>query len=200
MPGLGLLLQAGVEREGVRQDGHALAQRRDVGAGLQREGDDVGDLGELGVAEAARRKRRGADAQARRDHRRTWVVGHGVAVDRDVDLVQQVFGLLAVDHGIPQVDEHEVHVGAARADRDAGRRHIGLRQPLRDEVRTAQDTLQQANKAEQDLIGELKKKGMTFVTEQDGLKLAEFRERVIAEVNKDFPSWKPYIERIAAVK
>lgn len=64
----------------------------------------------------------------------------------------------------------------------------------------AQETLQQANKAEQDLIGELKKKGMTFVTEQDGLKLAEFRERVIAEVNKDFPSWKPYIERIAAVK
>jgi TRAP-type C4-dicarboxylate transport system substrate-binding protein len=64
----------------------------------------------------------------------------------------------------------------------------------------AQDTLRQAQKAEQDLIGELQKKGMTFVTEKDGLKLADFRERVSAEVNKDFPTWKAYMDRIAAVK
>lgn len=64
----------------------------------------------------------------------------------------------------------------------------------------AQETLQSANKAEEELIGELKKKGMTFVTEKDGLKLGEFREKVVAEVNKDFPSWKGYIERIAAIK
>jgi tripartite ATP-independent transporter DctP family solute receptor len=64
----------------------------------------------------------------------------------------------------------------------------------------AQETLQQATKAEADLIGELKKKGMTFVTEKEGLKIGEFRERVSAEVNKDFPAWKAYMDRIAAVK
>jgi tripartite ATP-independent transporter DctP family solute receptor len=66
--------------------------------------------------------------------------------------------------------------------------------------RIAQDTLRQAQKAEQDLIGELQKKGMTFVTEKEGLKLSDFRERVSAEVNKDFPTWKAYMDRIAAVK
>jgi tripartite ATP-independent transporter DctP family solute receptor len=64
----------------------------------------------------------------------------------------------------------------------------------------AQETLQQATKAEQDLIGELKKKGMTFVTEKEGLKIDEFRQRVSAEVAKDFPTWKAYMDRIAAVK
>jgi tripartite ATP-independent transporter DctP family solute receptor len=64
----------------------------------------------------------------------------------------------------------------------------------------AQETLKQAQKAEQELIEELKKKGMTFITEKDGLKVAEFRDKVAAEISKDFPSWKPYIDRIAAVK
>ena len=64
----------------------------------------------------------------------------------------------------------------------------------------AQDTLRQAEKAEQDLVEELKKKGMTFITEKDGLKVAEFRDRVSAEIQKDFPTWKPYMDRITAVK
>jgi tripartite ATP-independent transporter DctP family solute receptor len=64
----------------------------------------------------------------------------------------------------------------------------------------AQETLQRAQKAEQDLIGELQKKGMTFVTEKEGLKIDEFRQRVSAEVAKDFPTWKAYMDRIAAVK
>jgi tripartite ATP-independent transporter DctP family solute receptor len=64
----------------------------------------------------------------------------------------------------------------------------------------AQETLQQAQKAEQDLIAELKKKGMTFVTESDGLKIDEFRKKVAAEVNKDFPTWSAYAQRIAAIK
>jgi tripartite ATP-independent transporter DctP family solute receptor len=64
----------------------------------------------------------------------------------------------------------------------------------------AQETLQIATKAEQDLIGELKKKGMTFVTAQDGLKVEEFRTRVSAEVAKDFPTWKAYMDRISAIK
>lgn len=64
----------------------------------------------------------------------------------------------------------------------------------------AQETLKAGTKAEEDLIAELKKKGMTFITEADGLKLPEFREKVIAEVNKDFPTWKPYIDRISAIR
>ncbi len=64
----------------------------------------------------------------------------------------------------------------------------------------AQETLRQAQKAEEDLIGELKKKGMTFVTEKEGLKVEAFRQRVTAEVNKDFPTWKAYMDRIVAVK
>jgi len=64
----------------------------------------------------------------------------------------------------------------------------------------AQETLRMAQKAEQDLIGELSKKGMKFITVKDGLKVDEFRKRVSAEVSKDFPTWKPYMERIAAIK
>ena len=49
-------------------------------------------------------------------------------------------------------------------------------------------------------VGELKKKGMTVITAKEGLKVDEFRQRVSAEVNKDFPSWKPYMDRIIAIK
>jgi tripartite ATP-independent transporter DctP family solute receptor len=64
----------------------------------------------------------------------------------------------------------------------------------------AQESLKMAEKAEQELIGELKKKGMTIITAKDGLKVDEFRQRVSAEVDKDFPSWKSYRERITALK
>ena len=36
--------------------------------------------------------------------------------------------------------------------------------------------------------------------DDDGLKVAEFRDKVAAEIAKDFPTWKPYIDRIAAVQ
>ena len=52
----------------------------------------------------------------------------------------------------------------------------------------ARESLQVAQKAEQDLTGELQKKGMTIVAAKDGLKVDEFRQRVSAEVNKDFPT------------
>jgi tripartite ATP-independent transporter DctP family solute receptor len=64
----------------------------------------------------------------------------------------------------------------------------------------AQESLKMAEKAEQDLVVELKKKGMTIITAKDGLKVDEFRQRVSAEVDKDFPSWKPYRDRITALK
>lgn len=64
----------------------------------------------------------------------------------------------------------------------------------------AQESLRMAQKAEEDLIGELKKKGMTVITAKDGLKIDDFRKGVAVEVNKDFASWKPYMDRIAAIK
>lgn len=47
---------------------------------------------------------------------------------------------------------------------------------------------------------ELEGKGMTFIEEKDGLDLKAFRTAVLAQVNKDFPDWTPYIEKIQAVK
>ena len=64
----------------------------------------------------------------------------------------------------------------------------------------AQETLANATQAEKDLIGELEGKGLTFITEEDGLDIEAFRESVLAQVNADFPTWGPYMERIAAVE
>ncbi len=64
----------------------------------------------------------------------------------------------------------------------------------------AQETYEKASQAEKDLIGELEGKGMTFITADDGLKLDAFRESVSAEVAKDFPDWKPYIDKIAEIQ
>ena len=63
-----------------------------------------------------------------------------------------------------------------------------------------EETLKLGNEAESKLIDELKAKGMKFVTEADGLKVEDFRKAVGAQVRTDFPTWGPYIERIAAVK
>lgn len=63
-----------------------------------------------------------------------------------------------------------------------------------------EETLALGLEAEVKLIDELKKKGMTFVTEKDGLKVDEFRKAVSAQVNADFPSWKPLTDRIVAMQ
>ncbi|WP_340107364.1 TRAP transporter substrate-binding protein [Pikeienuella sp. HZG-20] len=64
----------------------------------------------------------------------------------------------------------------------------------------AYETLATAESAQTELVSTLEGEGMTFITEADGLKLDEFRTDVIAQVNEDFPTWGPYIERIAAIK
>lgn len=63
----------------------------------------------------------------------------------------------------------------------------------------AQETLAQAKEAEENLIGELESKGMTFITAEDGLDIDAFRESVVEEVNRDFPEWKPYMDQIRAI-
>lgn len=62
-----------------------------------------------------------------------------------------------------------------------------------------QQTLEQGMRAERELIAELTRRGMTFVTEENGLKLAEFRTSVNRQIREDFPDWGPLIERISAV-
>ena len=81
-------------------------------------------------AEAAGGQGRGADPQAGGDHRRARVERHGVAVDGDADPVQPVLGLLAVQLGVAQVHQDQVHVGAAGDHGDPGRGDVGRQQPL----------------------------------------------------------------------
>ncbi len=67
-------------------------------------------------------------------HRRARVERHGVAVDGDLDLVQPVLCLPAGELRLrlAQIDEHEVHVGAAGEHVDAV---AGLQQLLGERAR-----------------------------------------------------------------
>jgi tripartite ATP-independent transporter DctP family solute receptor len=64
----------------------------------------------------------------------------------------------------------------------------------------AEESLQWATEAEDELIAELKGRGMTFITEADGLDLAAFSEGVSAQIAQDFPDFAPLIEQIEAVQ
>ncbi|KUL43182.1 hypothetical protein ADL28_43075 [Streptomyces violaceusniger] len=100
--------------------------------------DDVGDLAELRRAEAPGGQGRGADPQPGGDHRRTGVEGHRVAVDGDADAVQPVLGLLPVERGGAQVDQDQMHLGAAGQHRDPGLGHIVGQQPSGEDAGTVQ--------------------------------------------------------------
>jgi len=62
------------------------------------------------------------------------------------------------------------------------------------------ESLLWATEAEAKLVEELKGKGMTVITAEDGLDLAAFKEGVLRQIRADFPSYEPYIEQIAAMK
>ena len=55
--------------------------------------------------------------------------------------MQAVFGLLAVEFGGPQVDQDQVHVGAAADHADAGLAGIGLQQPVGQDFRAGERAL-----------------------------------------------------------
>ncbi|WP_277024595.1 TRAP transporter substrate-binding protein [Paracoccus hibiscisoli] len=85
----------------------------------------------------------------------------------------------------------------------------GVWQGLSEESRTqitdvldakAEESLVWAQESEAELVAELTEKGMTVVTEDDGLDIDAFRERVLAQINGDFPSYQPYIEQIMAIE
>ncbi|AZQ66637.1 TRAP transporter substrate-binding protein [Silicimonas algicola] len=64
----------------------------------------------------------------------------------------------------------------------------------------AEESLQWAQESEGALIEELKANGMTFTTVENGLDLDAFREKVLAQINTDFPEYTPYIDQIMAVE
>lgn len=64
----------------------------------------------------------------------------------------------------------------------------------------ATKSLQMAQEGEAKLVEELKGRGMTFITEADGLDLTAFRESVNKQIAQDFPSFTALIEQIQAVE
>ncbi|MAQ82825.1 MAG: TRAP transporter substrate-binding protein DctP [Maritimibacter sp.] len=64
----------------------------------------------------------------------------------------------------------------------------------------AAESLQWAQESEAALVEELKGKGMTFTTAENGLDLDAFRENVLAQIDQDFPDFGPYIEQIMSMQ
>lgn len=61
-------------------------------------------------------------------------------------------------------------------------------------------SLQWYRESEAKEIAFLKDKGVTVIDTGNGLKLDEFRKAVGKQVDADYPNWKPYLERIEAIK
>ena len=78
-----------------------------------------------------------------------------------------------------------------------GEQHTAITKVLDDE---AKKSLQMAQEGEAKLVEELKGRGMTIITEADGLDRTAFREKVGAQIARDFPNFTPLIEQIQAVK
>ncbi|MDV6319777.1 TRAP transporter substrate-binding protein [Chromohalobacter sp. HP20-39] len=64
----------------------------------------------------------------------------------------------------------------------------------------AEQSLQWAESSEDELVQTLTDKGMTVLDEDDGLDVEAFREQVRAQVDQDFPNFKPYIDMISKVE
>jgi tripartite ATP-independent transporter DctP family solute receptor len=63
-----------------------------------------------------------------------------------------------------------------------------------------QKTLEWDKKTFDQYRKDLEAKGMTFISDKEGLQLDAFRQAVISQVNKDFPEWTQLIQQIQAVK
>jgi tripartite ATP-independent transporter DctP family solute receptor len=77
----------------------------------------------------------------------------------------------------------------------------GDRKIMEDTMReVGQRTLQWDRDSSAKVRKDLEAKGMVFVEQKDGLDVEAFRKSVLAQVQKDFPDWTPYIEQIRGVK
>jgi tripartite ATP-independent transporter DctP family solute receptor len=64
----------------------------------------------------------------------------------------------------------------------------------------AKRSLQLAQESEAKLVADLKGRGMTVITETDGLDVNAFHKSVSEQIGKDFPNFAPLIAQIEAVK
>ncbi|WP_274427428.1 TRAP transporter substrate-binding protein [Chelativorans sp. YIM 93263] len=81
----------------------------------------------------------------------------------------------------------------------------GLSQEHRDAItevldKKAHESLQWATESEAELVETLEGHGMTVITEEDGLDLNAFSDRVLEQIRTDFPSYEPYIEQIGQLQ
>ena len=161
-----------VERVFLAKSGDAalgLVLLRRVLRMVEHERDDVGDLLHIGLLEAARRERGGAEADAARDERGERLEGDRVLVDRDVDLVEEILRLLAREVLAREIDEHEVVVRAARDDAEP---------VLRELVREHGGVLH-------DLLGIRLERGLQRLAERDGLRRDDVHERAALDAGED---------------
>src|SRR5690606_28512936 len=123
-----------VNREGVAEGADFLADLRFdsgipfriLGQGVQDTQDEVADLLELGLAEAASRSGRGAQTDAGGDEGLLRIVRDGVLVAGQARALQGDFGCLAGHALGAQVDQDEMAVGAAGDDPQAALlQHLG---------------------------------------------------------------------------
>lgn len=63
----------------------------------------------------------------------------------------------------------------------------------------ADETVEWMAEANKTIVDKLKKEGITFIDESNGLKVEEFRAAVMKQVEKDYPDWGPMLKRIDAL-
>src|SRR5829696_9249850 len=119
-----------IERVLVAESGAPGCEGRDVCALTKRLDDDLSDLGEVLLDEAAHRRRWGSDPDSRGDCRRLLVEGHRVAVHGQLDVGEPLLRVLAGPVRAAQVELEEVRVGASGEDVEAA-----LHQRVRERVR-----------------------------------------------------------------
>ncbi|MEZ5740423.1 MAG: TRAP transporter substrate-binding protein [Burkholderiaceae bacterium] len=73
-----------------------------------------------------------------------------------------------------------------------------LMQEAMDEM--GKKSLQWYRDSEAKEIAFLKEQGVTIIDRSNGLKVDEFRQSVLKQVNADYPGWKDYLARIDAIK
>src|SRR3546814_8927987 len=96
----------------------------------QHAADEGAHLLELAAAEAARGRRRRAEADAGSDRRLFRIEGNAVLVAGDARAVEALLGDVAGQPLRPQVDQHEVVVGAAGDDVERSEEHTSELQSL----------------------------------------------------------------------
>ena len=118
-----------IDREAVGERPHLLLHRRldqrrravrRLRHRVEHLGDQLADLLELGDAEAARRAGRRAEPDAGGDERLLRIVGHAVLVAGEAGADERLLRDVALEPLRPQVDQHQVVVGAAGDDVEAG--------------------------------------------------------------------------------